>query len=48
MSSSENDANLQKQLLGEILIKRKVITEEQLNHALTVQKKEGEVYVKKN
>jgi type IV pilus assembly protein PilB len=42
VSVGVSDANIpQKELLGEILLKRRVINEQQLTHALKVQKEEG-------
>ena len=43
MVYSRRDIISKKQLLGQILIKRKMITQEQLQHALDYQKKEGGV-----
>ena len=50
MSSEEKHTEPVKQPLGKVLIKRKVITQEQLDQALEVQKREegyiGEILVK--
>lgn len=41
LSSMDSEDLPQKELLGEILLKRQVINPQQLNHALKVQKEEG-------
>ena len=40
-TGEDSTAGVHKQLLGEILVKRKIISEEQLNHALKVQQQQG-------
>jgi len=49
MNEEKNDFTAKKQRLGEILVKRHVITKEQLDQALTMQKKEpryiGEILI---
>ena len=46
----ENESSSSKPLLGEILLQRRLVTEEQLNEALSLQKREsgliGEIFVK--